>query len=46
MSLVTPLAFGLAKAIPQRKVIALDGDGSILMGLKTLAARGRSPIFR
>ena len=43
MSLVTPLAFGLAKAIPQRKVIALDGDGSILMGLKTLATVGTHP---
>src|SRR5262249_51333159 len=43
MSLVTPLAFGLAKAIPQRKVIALDGDGSILMGLKTLATAGTHP---
>ena len=43
MSLVTPLAFGLAKAIPQRKVIALDGDGSILMGLKTLATVATHP---
>ena len=43
MSLVTPLAFGLAKAIPQRKIIALDGDGSILMGLKTLATVGTHP---
>ena len=43
MSLVTPLAFGLAKAIPQRKVIALDGDGSLLMGLKTLATVATHP---
>lgn len=40
MALVTPVAFGVAKALPQRRVIALDGDGSLLLGpgiLTTLA---------
>ena len=32
MALVTPVAFGLAKALPHRQVIALDGDGSMLLG--------------
>jgi thiamine pyrophosphate-dependent acetolactate synthase large subunit-like protein len=32
MALVTPVAFGLAKALPHRQVVALDGDGSILLG--------------
>ncbi len=43
MSLVTPLAFGLAKAVPSRKVIALDGDGSLLMGLGILATIATNP---
>ena len=43
MSLVTPLAFGLAKGIPSRKVIALDGDGSLLMGLGILATVATNP---
>ena len=32
----TPLALGLALALPHRRVIALDGDGSMLMGLTIL----------
>jgi thiamine pyrophosphate-dependent acetolactate synthase large subunit-like protein len=32
MALVTPVAFGLAKALPHRRVVALDGDGSMLLG--------------
>ena len=43
ISLVTPLAFGLAKGIPSRKVIALDGDGSLLMGLGVLATIATNP---
>lgn len=43
MSLVTPLAFGLARGIPNRKVIALDGDGSLLMGLGVLATIATNP---
>jgi sulfopyruvate decarboxylase subunit beta len=37
MSLATPVAFGLAKAIPGRKVVSFDGDGSLLMGLGILS---------
>ncbi len=32
MALVTPVAFGLAKALPRQQVVALDGDGSMLLG--------------
>jgi thiamine pyrophosphate-dependent acetolactate synthase large subunit-like protein len=32
MALVTPVAFGLAKALPKQRVISLDGDGSMLLG--------------
>lgn len=35
MGLATPIALGVAIAQPQRKVFALDGDGSILMQLGT-----------
>ena len=31
MGMVTPVSFGLAKALPQRKIIALDTDGSLLL---------------
>jgi sulfopyruvate decarboxylase subunit beta len=43
MSLATPVAFGLAKAIPSRKVISLDGDGSLLMGLGILSTIATHP---
>lgn len=33
---VVPLALGLALALPHRRVIALEGDGSLLMGLHVL----------
>ncbi len=33
MGFVSPMALGLAIAIPQRKVIVLEGDGSALMSL-------------
>ena len=36
MSLCTSVALGIALALPQRRVVALDGDGSILMGLHVL----------
>ena len=32
----TPMALGLALALPHRRVISLDGDGSMLMGLTIL----------
>ena len=33
----TPVALGLALALPQRRVIALDGDGNLLLNLVSLA---------
>ncbi|MGE0222740.1 MAG: thiamine pyrophosphate-dependent enzyme [Acetobacteraceae bacterium] len=37
MGLAVPIALGVALAQPQRRVIALEGDGSILMQLGSLA---------
>ena len=37
MGLAVPIAFGVAIAQPQRHVIALEGDGSLLMQLGCLA---------
>lgn len=37
---VVPTALGLAVALPHRQVIALDGDGSLLMGLTVLPVVG------
>ena len=37
MGLAVPIALGIALAQPQRRVIALEGDGSILMQLGALA---------
>jgi thiamine pyrophosphate-dependent acetolactate synthase large subunit-like protein len=36
MGLAAPIALGVAMAQPQRQVIALEGDGSLLMQLGTL----------
>jgi sulfopyruvate decarboxylase subunit beta len=36
----TPLALGLALALPHRRVIAIDGDGSLLLGLSVLPVVG------
>ncbi|HUB47270.1 MAG TPA: thiamine pyrophosphate-dependent enzyme [Acetobacteraceae bacterium] len=44
MGLAVPIALGVALAQPQRRVFALEGDGSILMqlgSLATVAARGQ-----
>src|SRR6202020_2273938 len=44
MGLAVPVGMGVALAQPKRKVIALEGDGSILMqlgSLATVAARGQ-----
>lgn len=41
MSIVTPIAFGLAVAIPSQQVISLDGDGSMIMGMGMLTTLGR-----
>jgi thiamine pyrophosphate-dependent acetolactate synthase large subunit-like protein len=44
MGLAAPIALGVALAQPQRRVIALEGDGSILMQLGSLATiAGRRP---
>src|ERR1700694_1357853 len=37
MGLACPIALGVALAQPQRRVVALEGDGSLLMQLGTLA---------
>ncbi|HEY4263705.1 MAG TPA: thiamine pyrophosphate-dependent enzyme [Micropepsaceae bacterium] len=37
MGLATPIALGVALAQPQRRVFALEGDGSLLMQLGALA---------
>jgi phosphonopyruvate decarboxylase len=40
MGLTTSIALGLALARPDRRVLALDGDGSLLMNLGSLATIG------
>jgi sulfopyruvate decarboxylase subunit beta len=40
MGLVAPFVLGLALSLPHRGVIALDGDGSILLNLGALATVG------
>jgi thiamine pyrophosphate-dependent acetolactate synthase large subunit-like protein len=40
MGLTIPIAFGVAIAQPQRHVVALEGDGSLLMQLGCLATVG------
>src|SRR5262249_28954019 len=40
MGLVTPVVLGLALSLPHRGIIALDGDGSILLNLGTLSTVG------
>jgi thiamine pyrophosphate-dependent acetolactate synthase large subunit-like protein len=40
MGLAIPIAFGVALAQPQRRVIAIEGDGSLLMELSCLATIG------
>jgi len=44
MGLVTPVCLGLALALPERHVIALDGDGSILLNLGVLATMASHPV--
>jgi sulfopyruvate decarboxylase subunit beta len=45
IGLVSPVALGLAIALPNRKVIALDGDGSLLLnlGILPVLAQERPP---
>ena len=40
MGMVTPVAFGLAKALPRRRIIALDTDGSLLLSPSILPVVG------
>ena len=40
MGLACPIALGVAIAQPQRRVVAIEGDGSLLMQLGTLATIG------
>lgn len=40
MGMVTPVAFGLARALPNRRIIALDTDGSLLLAPSILAVLG------
>ncbi len=40
MGAAIPLALGMALARPARRVVALEGDGSLLMNLGTLASVG------
>ena len=41
MGMASSMGLGIALAMPQEKVIVLDGDGSLLMNLSVLAAIGR-----
>jgi sulfopyruvate decarboxylase subunit beta len=41
MGLASSIGLGLALARPERRVIVLDGDGSVLMNLGTLATIGQ-----
>jgi sulfopyruvate decarboxylase subunit beta len=40
MGLGLSIAFGLALSRPSRRVVALDGDGNVLMGMNALASVG------
>lgn len=40
MGMVTPVCFGLARALPRRRIIALDTDGSLLLALSILPVVG------
>ena len=41
LGLCSSIALGMALGLPQRKIIALDGDGSLLMNLSSLATVAR-----
>jgi thiamine pyrophosphate-dependent acetolactate synthase large subunit-like protein len=44
MGLGLGIAIGVALSRPDRRVIALDGDGNVLMGLSTLATAATEPV--
>ena len=41
MGLASSLGLGIALSLPERKVVVLDGDGSLLMNLGTLSTMAR-----
>ena len=41
LGLCSSIALGMALGLPERKIIALDGDGSLLMNLSTLPTLAR-----
>lgn len=41
MGLVSSISLGVALALPHKKVVALDGDGNLLMNMGSLATVGR-----
>lgn len=41
MGLASSMGLGIALCVPQRKVIVIDGDGSLLMNLGTLSTMAR-----
>ncbi len=41
MPYATPVCLGLARALPTRRVVALEGDGNVLAGLGGLTTIGR-----
>lgn len=41
MGLASSLGLGIALALPERKVVVIDGDGSLLMNLGTLSTMAR-----
>jgi sulfopyruvate decarboxylase subunit beta len=44
MGLALAIGIGLAKARPERRVIVLDGDGNVLMGMNVLATAGHEQL--
>src|SRR6478672_9572645 len=42
MGMVTPVSFGLAKALPRRRIVALDTDGGLLLAPSILPVVGAS----
>lgn len=42
MGMVTPVSFGLARALPRRRIVALDTDGGLLLAPSILPVVGAS----
>ena len=45
MGLASSIGLGLAQHLPKQKIVVLDGDGSVLMNLGTLATLARDTVF-